>query len=220
MRTRTFLVVEDNRALARSIARVLKKYGDAIHAGSVREANLALAAHSEFTAIIVDIRLPDGSGLEVLRKVRARYPNHPALVLTGYLERDYINAAFDMDADYVVKPFKAERLHQFIRTRVLSRHDSRVASPIDDQRNRSISHDSSRRDDPTDLLLTETERKVLNLLREGLPNWVIARRLFISLETVRTHVGHIFTKLDVHSRKDLCTFSKRRSPDATSEKAT
>jgi two-component system, NtrC family, response regulator PilR len=118
---RKFLVLEDTPALARSIARVLKTYGVTIHVGSVYEANLALATNSEISAFIVDLRLPDGSGLEVLRHFRDRYPKHPALVLTGYFEPDDINAAFDMNADYIAKPLKAARLHQFVRTRVLLR---------------------------------------------------------------------------------------------------
>jgi DNA-binding NarL/FixJ family response regulator len=211
-----FLVVEDNPALARSVASVLKKYGDTIHAGSVRDANLALATNPRFSAGIFDVRLPDGSGFEVLRKFRTRQPSHPALVLTGYFQHDDINAAFDMEADYIVKPFKAARIHQFIRTRVLSHHDSRLGLPMDDQRSTGHVSVNKREVESWELRLTETERTVLTLLREGLPNWVISRKLFVSVETVRTHVGHIFSKLDVHSRKELCDFSKRRSPGAIS----
>jgi DNA-binding NarL/FixJ family response regulator len=65
----------------------------------------------DFSALIVDLHLFVGSELEVLRNFRSGYPNHPALVLTEYSEPAAINAAYDLNADYVMKPFNGARIH-------------------------------------------------------------------------------------------------------------
>jgi DNA-binding NarL/FixJ family response regulator len=177
---RKFLVVEDRPAFARSVARLLKKYGSTICAGGVRQADAALAAHTDFSALIVDLHLLDGSGLEVLRKFRSGYPNHPALMLTGYSEPEAINAAYDLNADYVMKPFNAARIHQFVRTKVLSRH-GRVAAVV----------------------LTEREREVIQRARQGHDDKRIALDLGIAASTVRVLFARASAKLGVSSREEL-----------------
>jgi DNA-binding NarL/FixJ family response regulator len=171
---RKFLVVEDTPAFPRSVARLLAKYGSAICARGVREADAAFTAHTDFSALIVDPHLLDGSGLEVLRKFRSSYPNHPALVLTGYSEPAAINAAYDLNADYVRKPFNAARIHQFMRTKVLSRHRRGIASAVG--------------------ALTEREREVIHRARLGHDDKEIAVDRGIATSTVRVLFARAFSK--------------------------
>jgi DNA-binding NarL/FixJ family response regulator len=180
---RKFLVVDDTPAFARSVARLLKTYGSTICAGGVREADAALAAHTDFSALIVDLHLLDGSGLEVLRKFRAGYPNHPALMLTGYSEPAAINSAYDLNAEYIMKPFNAARIHQFIRTKVLSRHRSAATSAI--------------------VALTEREREVIHRARLGHDDKKIALDLGIAASTVRVLFARASAKLGATSREEL-----------------
>jgi two-component system nitrate/nitrite response regulator NarL len=180
---RKFLVVEDRPAFARSVARLLKKYGCTICAGGVREADAALAAHTDFSALIVDLHLLDGSGLEVLRKFRSGYPNHPALILTGYPEPAAINAAYDLNADYVMKPFNAARIHQFIQTKVLSRHRSAAVTALG--------------------ALTEREREVIHRARLGHDDKKIALDLGVAASTVRVLFARASAKLGASSREEL-----------------
>jgi two-component system response regulator DesR len=180
---RKFLVVEDRPVFARSVARLLKAYGSTICAEGVREADAALAAYTDFSALIVDLHLLDGSGLEVLRKFRAAYPNNPALVLTGYSEAEEINAAYDLGADYVMKPFNAARIHQFIRTKVLSRHRSEPMGAV--------------------IALTQREREVIQRARQGHDDKQIARDLGIAAATVRVLFARASAKFGASSREEL-----------------
>jgi DNA-binding NarL/FixJ family response regulator len=110
-----FLVVEDEPALARGIERFMKPYGDTTFAGSVLEAMNALATATPWTALLIDVGLPDGSGFDVLAADRATHPTKPALILTASQEASCINRAFDLGAQYVVKPVSADRIVAFVR---------------------------------------------------------------------------------------------------------
>ena len=177
---RRFLVVEDNHALARSIIRVLSSYGTSVHASSLREAYEALLKE-DFHAIIVDLGLPDGSGLEALRTFRARHPNRPAMVLTGFSDHDDINAAYDLNAEYVMKPMASSRIHSFVQRSVLARR--RVAA---DRR-----------------ALSPREIEVIHLAQQGFEDRAIASRLSIATSTVRVLFARATRKLGASSRKDV-----------------
>jgi DNA-binding NarL/FixJ family response regulator len=102
-RTR-FLLLEDDARLARAIALHLRPYCEIVIAGAVGEGLRALEERSvRWFGFIVDLGLPDGSGLDVLRRARKTHPSTPALVFTGSIESEYINAAFRVGARYLVK---------------------------------------------------------------------------------------------------------------------
>jgi DNA-binding NarL/FixJ family response regulator len=180
---RTFLVVEDKAAFARAVSRVLSKYGRAIQVATLEEAETVIAARPHLSALIVDLHLPDGDGLAVLRKFREKYPNQPALVLTGYPDSVNINAAYDLDADFVAKPFHAARLHQFLRSKVLQRHRHGPAGAA--------------------ALLTDRERAIINRARQGLDDKSIARDLGIAPATVRWFFANASAKFGALSRRQL-----------------
>jgi DNA-binding NarL/FixJ family response regulator len=99
-----FLVVEDDAAVAGALAIWLRPYGDTLIAGTVR-AGLQFVEQSTqpWTLFIIDIRMPDGLGLNVLRAARNRHARTSALVLTGSSDRAHINAACELGAFYLVK---------------------------------------------------------------------------------------------------------------------
>lgn len=108
------LIVEDSAAMARCLAGIAKKFGSVTVEATVRGALERFASHSTWLAFIVDLGLPDGSGIEVLSHIRARDPNVPGLVLTGNNEHDAINAAFDLRAQYLAKPATHAQIEQFL----------------------------------------------------------------------------------------------------------
>jgi DNA-binding NarL/FixJ family response regulator len=111
---RRILIVEDNAAMARSLAGIAKNFGNVTVEATVGGAMERLASHATWIAFIVDLGLPDGSGLEVVSDIRARDQKVPALVLTGNHEHDAINAAFDLRAQYLEKPARASQIRQFL----------------------------------------------------------------------------------------------------------
>jgi DNA-binding NarL/FixJ family response regulator len=129
-----FLVVEDEPQAAESIARLLERYRPTQTALTVREAKQRLATRSAWTGIIADLGLPDGSGLDVVRGARQRFPLLPVLVLTGAHDRDSINRAHELRAEFVVKPASEVDLIGFVRRAVAFERvpDERLAVMVDE----------------------------------------------------------------------------------------
>jgi two-component system response regulator FixJ len=182
MNKRKFLVVEDDAAFARSIVRLLATYGKVIAVGTVRESMSALRAHPDLSALIVDLGLLDGSGLEVLAEFRAGHAAIPALVVTGSHEPASINRAFELGAQYIVKPFNGARLRQFVEMSVIR---GRLA----------VSGTSAQ--------LTKREREVVQRAQLGHDNKSIAYDLGIAHSTVRVLVARAEIKLGVSTRQEL-----------------
>jgi CheY-like chemotaxis protein len=109
-----FLVVEDDAIVRRALARIVRPFGEAALAASVGEARRILSTPRAWRGFVIDIHLPDGSGLHLLEDARVSFPDTPAIVLTGSLEGDAINAAYDLGAAYLVKPVAVPRIQKFL----------------------------------------------------------------------------------------------------------
>lgn len=119
------LVVEDNDLVARAFQMLIEPYANVALASSVAAARDELVDSADFTALVLDIRLPDGSGLDVLEHARTRHYEGPALVYSGNHEPSDVNRAFALRAEYLVKPAPAEALVAFVK-RALERRTTRV----------------------------------------------------------------------------------------------
>ncbi len=176
-----YLIVEDHEGFGRTLKKTLERWGNVTW---VRRFDEAVAAFRRrpFSALFVDVRLPGRSGFEVLEAFREANARTPAMVLTGYFDgRDSVRAC-ELGAQYVAKPITTQGLHTFVVT-------ARRARPL--------------RCPPTGLALTPAEQRVYRLLVRRLSNREIASTLFVSVETVRTHVHRILAKAGVHSRSQV-----------------
>jgi DNA-binding NarL/FixJ family response regulator len=115
-----FLVVDDDPNIARELSRVLSAFGAVRTAGSVATALEALQVPTAWSGFVIDLRLPDGSGLDVLAKAREGHPLTFAALLTGDLDPDVINATFALSATYLCKPCPPQYLRQFAQEALLS----------------------------------------------------------------------------------------------------
>lgn len=120
MQQACFLVVDDEPLTARSVARILSRLGLVIIAGSKAEACARLDAARAWTALVLDLRLDDGTGLEVLAHARRRGVTAPALILSGALEPVSINSAFPLDARVLAKPCEPDHLRQWAKEAMLA----------------------------------------------------------------------------------------------------
>lgn len=120
MQQACFLVVDDEPLSARSIARTLSRLGAIVIAGSKAEACARLDAAKAWTALVLDLRLDDGTGLEVLAYARQEGIDAPALILSGALEPVAINRAFPLDARVLAKPCEPEHLRQWAKEAMLA----------------------------------------------------------------------------------------------------
>ena len=109
-----FLVVDDHEPFRNALARSLKPYGEVAHAGTVAEGKDMLS-RMRWSALFIDITLPDGSGLEVLEHARREGCGAPALVLTATHDPEAINRAYDLDARFLVKPGEWAHIDTFVR---------------------------------------------------------------------------------------------------------
>jgi two-component system response regulator DevR len=173
-----FLVVEDDELVGRAICRLLAPYGESMVALTVLEAQRILGSRADWSAFFIDLRLPDGSGIDVLAEARVDHPTTPAMLLTGCVEANAINAAFDLDADYVVKPVRRQRIVRFL----LARPDfaSKLRQTVSAWRDRYA--------------LSGAELDVLQRAAAGETRDAIAEARGCALPTVKTHVANLLEK--------------------------
>ena len=155
--------------------------------------------------ILVDIGLPDESGLVAGRRILEEHPEAKVVALTALLSPATVREAVRLGFHgYITKDTPVSRFASSLRA-VL---DGQVVFP-----RRLASALGRPRDDGSDLLaaqLTARELEVLGLMAEGLSGTDIALKLGISTNTVRTHIQSILTKLQVHSRLEAVAFALRR----------
>jgi two-component system response regulator PilR (NtrC family) len=111
----SFLVVDDEPLVARSLTGVLCRFGSVWAAATLAEALEQLHARTDWSGFVIDLRLPDGSGLELLTHARARHPLAPAILLSGAMNPEGINGAFALGARCLCKPWPPEFLQSFAR---------------------------------------------------------------------------------------------------------
>ena len=109
------MIVEDERKAAQALERFFRRYRAATVVGSVSEAKALLEEARSWTGLVLDIGLPDGSGIEVADAARKRYPLVPMLVLTGRNDPRLINRSHELRAEFVCKPWSDADLAGFAR---------------------------------------------------------------------------------------------------------
>jgi DNA-binding NarL/FixJ family response regulator len=116
----SFLVVDDNEMVRRSLKCVLHRYGECLTAESATDAEHHITSGKDWDGFVIDVRLGDGSGLDVLATARRVYAETPAVVLSGNLDREAVNRAAVLNARFVCKPCGTEELAPFL-SEVLAR---------------------------------------------------------------------------------------------------
>jgi DNA-binding NarL/FixJ family response regulator len=156
---------------------------------------------------VVDIRMPEMDGIEAARRIAADVPATRVIMLTAYDDRHFVVEAVRAGArGYVLKTRDADHLVQAVRL-VASGNmviDPELVVALADEL--SAAHDRDR----TAQTLTERELEVLQLLAFGYTNRDIGRRLFISPDTVKTHLEHIYQKLGANDRTSAVAEAFRR----------
>ncbi|MET7284051.1 response regulator transcription factor [Kribbella sp. NPDC005582] len=153
---------------------------------------VALAAELDPDVILMDLRMPGGSGLEAIAELQRRRARAKVLVLTTWdTDTDTVPAIEAGATGYLLKDAPPEELFLGVREAAAGRA---VLSPA--VASRLVSAVQA----PATSPLAAREREVLALVAKGTSNREIARELFISEATVKTHLSHIFTKLDVNDR--------------------
>jgi DNA-binding NarL/FixJ family response regulator len=173
------LVVEDDPTYGRYLQRMIERCGGAgIVVSSVQAATKQLASSVAWTALILDVSLPDGSGLHILRETRRVAPYLPALIVTGLLDHDVANTAFELGAKYLVKPVETAHVESFFHQAV--EPAARLQSALD--------HSTAR------FGLSEAESDILLLAVEGHDREAISAIRGGSALTLKTHIHNLLQK--------------------------
>lgn len=180
-------------------------------AGSVAEALARVPAASPDVAVL-DVRLPDGNGIELCRELLSRMPDLRCLILTSYTSDEaMLDAILAGASGYVVKDIKGMELARAVKEVGAGRSllDNRAAAAL-----MAKLRGGGEREDPLSGL-TDQERKLLALLSEGLTNKQIADRMFLAEKTVKNYVSRLLNKLGMQRRTQAAVFAtelKRSRP--------
>ena len=179
-------------------------------AGNGRK-GLQMAKKLKPDLVIVDISLPDQSGIQLTREMRSLLPATRILIVSMHSKIDYIAEAFQAGATgYVVKESASERLVQGLDS--ITRGDYFLDSSVSHTVVENLMKSPIKEAKITDAdygTLTPREQEVMRLLAEGLSCKEVAKKLFISHKTVENHRANIMNKLDIHSTIELIRYAAK-----------
>ena len=197
------LIVDDHEVLRAGTRQVLEASGDIVVVGEADDARAALAMIEELApnVVLIDIRLPDRSGIDVARQLTLTHPGVRVVILSAYDDDDFVRAALEVGATgYLLKTMPRDELVAAVRA---AAQGTTVLDPALSPRLAGAHSSFGPSNGPR---LTWREREAVELVAEGLSNKAIAARLGVSVRTVEGHLNHVFTKLGVESRTELVRF--------------
>jgi DNA-binding NarL/FixJ family response regulator len=200
-------LLDDHEIVRRGLRELLESEGDITvvgEAGTAEEALARIPATAPQVAVL-DVRLPDGDGVEVCREVRSRHPEIQCLMLTSYADDEALFSAIMAGASgYILKQVKGSDLIDGVR---------RVAageSLLDPSVTRRVLERLRTKPEDDELSgLTDQERRILDLIAEGLTNRQIGERMFLAEKTIKNYVSNLLSKLGMSRRSEAAAYAAR-----------
>ncbi|NLE70788.1 MAG: response regulator transcription factor, partial [Actinomycetales bacterium] len=173
-------------------------------AGSVAE-GVRRATLVRPQVVLVDLQLPDGTGIDLMHQLREQLPEARSVVLTSFDDDDALAAALEAGAAaYLLKSVRGAEIADVIRAVAAGR------TLLDE---RTVTRRRADHDDPT-VDLTPSERKVLDLIGEGMSNREIAERLGVAEKTVKNHITSLLSKMGLQRRTQVAAWVAGRKHSA------
>ena len=201
-------LLDDHEIVRRGVRELLEAEPDITVVGEAGTAESALARIPALRpdVAVLDVRLPDGNGVAVCREIRSAMPQVACLMLTSFGDDDALfDAIMAGAAGYVLKQIRGTDLVGAVRTVAAGRSllDPEAASRV-----MRRMRDQAERTDPL-AGLTGQERKILELIGEGLTNRQIGERMYLAEKTVKNYVSALFTKLGMERRTQAAAYAAR-----------
>jgi hypothetical protein len=192
--TVSVLLVDDHDLIRQGLRRAFERDGDFDVVGEADNCADALTMLSQLQpkVVVLDVRLPDGSGVEIARQAREQWPDLGIVILTMYAGDEYLFQALDAGASaFVAKDAASDDVVSAARHAAVSPR-AFTASDLGDAMRRRLT--------PSGPQLTPREREVLALLAEGLGVAQISMQLYITESTTKTHISKLYEKLGAGNR--------------------
>ena len=207
MTVRVFLL-DDHEIVRRGVRELLEVEDDfeVVGEAGTAEETLARIPTAQPDVAVVDMRLPDGNGVEVCREVRSANPSVQCVVLTSFADDE---ALFDSimagAAGYLLKQIKGADLVDALRRVAAGQSllDPNVTARVLERLRKGPEEDERL------ARLTDQERKILDLIAEGLTNRQIGERMFLAEKTVKNYVSNLLSKLGMERRTEAAVFAAR-----------
>jgi DNA-binding NarL/FixJ family response regulator len=200
-------LLDDHEIVRRGLRELLESEGDLEVVGEAGTAEEALARIpvAKPDVAVLDVRLPDGDGVEVCREVRSRHPEIQCLMLTSYADDEALFSAIMAGAaGYVLKQVKGADLMDGVR-RV-----ARGESLLDPSVTRRVLERLRTKPEDDELSgLTDQERRILDFIAEGLTNRQIGERMFLAEKTIKNYVSNLLAKLGMSRRSEAAAYAAR-----------
>ena len=199
------LIVDDHDIVRKGLAMLISRQEDMLLAGEAGTAAEAVAKTRELSpdVIVMDIRLPDESGIEACREIRSQNPDVKVLMLTSYSDEEAVMASIMAGASgYLLKEIRSQEIIDAIK---------RVGagqSLLDPSVTASVLERVRRGNNEGDTLaqLSDQERRILELIADGCTNKEIADEVSLSDKTVKNYVSNILGKLEVSRRSQAAAY--------------
>jgi len=213
VREKQIVIVDDHPLFREGLKVILgrsSRFEVVGEAGNGRDA-LELVTRFRPDVALLDISLPDQSGIELIGEIRRRSKKTHVLVVSVHSKIDYIAEAFKAGASgYVIKESTAERLLHALE--YVMRGDYFLDSSVSQKVVKNLMEWPAREakiHDDAYRSLTPREQEVMRLLAEGFDTKAVAEKLFISRKTVENHRTNIMNKLDLHGSHELVRYAAK-----------
>jgi DNA-binding NarL/FixJ family response regulator len=206
----SIMLVDDHEVVRTGLRTLLERRpGLAVvaEAGTVAEA-VATARQSRPDVIVMDVRLPDGNGVEACREILADFPDTKVLMLTSYADDEAVYGSIMAGASgYLLKQTRGQILSEAIEK--VARGES-LLDPVVTNKVLERMRALARGEGDELAVLSDQERKIIGLIAEGKTNKEIAAEIFLSDKTVKNYVSSILSKLNLRRRSEAAAFIAER----------
>lgn len=208
MKKHRILLVDDHEVVRLGLRSLLERHSQfevVAEAGTARDAIEQVEQYSP-DVVVMDIRLPGGSGIEACEEISEKYPDTKVIMLTSYAEDEMLFSAIRAGASgYVLKQIEGEGLVRAIEA--VGRGEALLDPAVTQRIFQEVRKAAKEEEASAFAALTQQEKHVLMLVSEGKTNREIAKALFLGEGTVRNYVSSILSKLGVSNRAEAAAYA-------------